>query len=297
MTAILRTIGILLISMPAFAQVGQTLCDLPNPPFSLAPAEVQLSIQDAGFATSTDSAGGYFTVVNHTSKPITRILILAEFIDQKGQYLMTIPFLAGTTEELGKNKLPFVMHTGRGMKTPLFPDQDIAIPGEIHETTGRCPASVQVSVVDISFSDGSKFHYAASLWQVEPSVTEVQALKLDKFPEPLPFQDTVDAKIDADGRVSKVSGAGGNPQVAKWFETQLSLWTFSPKIKNGKKVPSELKLLFRIHNVFNLRDPAQFDEQSFQTGSVIAIDIFPKGKSAQNNQFIFAGGLPLLVPD
>src|SRR5215469_10839528 len=94
----MRTITILVLlclTSAANAQDTARRCELPSSSFSLVPSDPQIGFKRFGAEIGPLRSEGHFVLVNLTGKPITRILILVEFLDQQDQHVIGIPFYAG----------------------------------------------------------------------------------------------------------------------------------------------------------------------------------------------------------
>lgn len=295
MKALFFALTVLLASVTwAPAQTPQAFCESSS--FSLSPAEVQLSVSDFGMSADKDHTNAHLVLRNESTEPITRVLILAESLDDKSRHIFTLPFYAATNEEFERNGSFAKVIGASPMENPLLPQAELPLGITLPSSTARCPVTVRPVLIDVSYWNGTSFHYALPDWQLEPSLGSATTLQLSSFPGLLPSQEVVDIKVDSKRRISNVNVHNADPQVAEWFRTQLSQWSVFPEMKDGHPVPTEVRLLFRFHKVFDRHDATRFDEGVFQSGTVMPIDVFPKGNTSQDNQAIFVGGLLLVAP-
>lgn len=276
-----------------WAQGSEPFCEVHS--FSLAPAEVQVTVSDFGWSTDKDRTQAHLILKNDSpTRSVIGVLILAEAVDSGGHHLSTVPLYAATKKQLD-NVGPVSSAGAMLMQAPLLPGESIPLGATITETTARCAANIQPTLIEIAFSDGKTFHYSAKRWKIDPSLGKADQLDFSSFPGEIPRQEIVDVTVDTSRRITKVKCQTQDPQITNWFEQQLSKWSIFPEIQNGVPRTSNVKLLFRFHRVFDKQDPTSFGKAAFESSSIIPIDVFPKNGPRSLNQAIFAGGL-LLVP-
>ena len=273
------------------------LCQASDIPFSLPRENMGVVAGSLRFGSTTDAAGATITLINHTNKPISKVFILAELLDAHDSYLMAIPYVAGVAGQADEVRFPFPIPNRIPLEAPIAPGDEFRLVGGVQATTSRCPVRARASVIDLKFSDGTEFHAAAAHWQLPASVRTATPLELESVPKALPFQALLVLGVDAQGRVYDVSVRPADPGLSDWFRTQLAGWSFSPEVRDGMPVSTQVNLLFRLHSVFDVNDPHQFGEGVFGLSDrVIAVDVYPKTESDERNQAVSVAGEIMVTP-
>jgi hypothetical protein len=92
----------------------------------------------------------------------------------------------------------------------------------------------------------------------------------------------------------KVVSEDEDLKVTAWLRRQVSAWSFSPATVDGKSVPSEVHVLLRVSAHGN--NGSVFDDNVFQkNGPMLSISVSSEKKSF-DDQFVSAGGVPLVTP-
>jgi len=279
----MRTITMLVLiclAGVAHAQGTERPCVLPNGSFSLVSSDPQIAFKRFGAEIGPLRSAGHFVLVNLTGKPITRILIVAEFLDEKDQAMISIPFYAATNQELLKDPSPFHLLSRGWIDIAVGAGQSIVLSGFTYEVTTRCPVKAQVSLVEISFSDGTKLQHQLGHPEVEPSIEQARPLDLATFPGQKPFQGDFKVTFAPDGQISEISSSQSD-EIRNWFRSQLSKWCFVPKFRDGRPVSSELTLVFRLNGEALLHAIS-----ADLPGPLIVIDV----KDTEEGQYVIAGG-------
>lgn len=279
----------------AHAQDPARRCQLPNGSFSLVPLDPQIGFKRFGAEIGPLRSVGHFVFVNLTGKPIRRILILMEFLDQKDQHVISIPFYAGAVtaqeEEAEQERFPLYLLSRGHIDIALGAGQSIVLQGLIDAITSRCPVKAQASLVEISFSDGTKLEHQEGHSEVEPSIMEAKRLDLATFPGHLPSEERLEITIGPDGRVSGISTLS-DEKIKEWFETELSKWSFSPELKDRTPVACKLTLIFRL-------DVKDISESTYPdvSGMQMVIDVARQAADGTAGESILVGGIPLNLPN
>lgn len=271
------------------AAASEQTCELTNSSLSIVAPHVEIALDDFGANVGPLRSSAHFTFVNHTAKPITQILILAEFLNAQGQHAISIPFHAGTVKQLITGPSPWFLKNHDSIDDAIPPGGSKVLSADVYATTSACPVRVQTSVVKLWFLDGSEFHHRVDHWELDPSIREAHPFDIESFPINLPFRGRVRVSISADGKV--ISTSGPDNAIRNWFEHQLTKWSFAPAFENDTAVASDITLIFRLDK-YEFTDS---EEHDLPAGKLMFIDVIQESAHS-DRQFVRAGGLPLLFP-
>ncbi len=219
------------------------------------PSALPIRIHDLIFASNrsdplqSESWAG-MNVVNEEAKAVRHYLILVEFFDKEGKYLLTIPFF---TEDDKTGETPFPITFKRWLYghsnsavSPLNPSSEEVLFGDSPTLAFACPAVARIALASLQYVDGSSFSYASPTLTLDPTIAwaPISGLSLSRW---LPTFATIRLAVDANGNAKLV-----DIEPASLFpvlEKQIPSWKLSPPLVNGKASSAELTLFLYIEDV------------------------------------------------
>lgn len=257
----------------------------------------QLPASELTFVSNTEGSSPFVTVTNRTEKSVSRIIIVAELVDKGRHYQLTVPLVAAVPGKLPPERLALPIVSRKTMDKPVLPGETVALVTGTQYSVAQCPIEARAVLVNVDFSDGTEMHHTAPRWGSLASVNKVEALELKTFPGSLPVQAVVNLSVSADGRPLKISAPEQARDVGTWFQVQLATWRFNPAVMDGRRVPSQVTIAFRLHTTLDRTDLGHFDDDVFQRHpAVIPVDIYWDGAAGLGGQAIYVAGLPLVLP-
>lgn len=291
---ILKILISVLVTLATAVAADGGFCRNLSVPFANALADSQLMAGDLAFSSTDSGSSAYVTVLNRTSKSISRISLLLELQDDKGQFLASVPMSAATRELAGQASESIRGVTVKLLENPVAPSERVQLGGASEMSALSCPHQASTTFVELKFADGSSYVNSTPGWKLTGYVRAVSPLRLDTFPGTLPYQGLVKVQLDSNGRILEIKPATKDTKIAGWLREQLAQWSFLPSAIEGRPVTSELNMLVALHGVGQAARRSDAEALIGNTG-VIVIDVGFRTRT-EPNEAIYAGGVPMLMP-
>ena len=164
----------------------------------------QVDVEKLSFSSTTQRSILVATVTLSTAKPLSKLFMLVEILDESAKPLLSIPLVAETRGELvaeAPSKLDLFINTRKELENPALPGQSLSLIGDSQYVLLGCPSGVRVSMLDIHYSDGTSVHEYTPGWTLQSDIHQVQ--HLDVPSKGLPSrQYLVSVSLDRNGRVT-----------------------------------------------------------------------------------------------
>ncbi len=252
-------------------------------------ATIRLS-QTALVRINREYATAGIDLASLSSVSIDRVVVIVEYLDASDRVVLRIPFYATSTDEKSFQP-PFSLPLPQHLDKVLEPGERIGLVGDSPLVSLFCPTKARVIFERVWLSDGKQEGVSSSL-------------DLDVLPDVLPsyFDSTgcelswpvdvlVRLKIKRSGEASVASIEGETKGLLACILRELPLWTFSPALRAGTPVESEVQVFLRFHS----RDALPTDDAASKllrksaSSSLTVVHIFPMDDNGDHWSIFFAG--------
>jgi hypothetical protein len=265
--------------------------------FSQNSAVDHLIIGELSFLSTTERSTITALATLATAKPVNRLFLLVEVLDEQGHPITSIPVVAETRSELSlrvPEKLEFFIRTRRELEGPAQPGQTLNLVGQSEYVLTACPAQARLAVLDLHYSDGTGFHHSEPGWVIQSDVRHVQPMDVPNTRSQRSRQYLASVSLDQNGRITAIEKLPPTENDDEdLLKVQLSNWKFNAKVENGDNVASELNLLFRFHATDFGEPGVRGDDHSINipVRSFIPVDVFQPARNGK--KIIAVGGMPI----
>jgi hypothetical protein len=202
-----------------------------------------------------DSTGkislGTLSLQNKTLKPITKLMLIVEFLTSEG-LSVSMPFYTSETDnipaDLDRDWLD--LHPNTRSPKMLDANHQQNFYGTSSTVPGECPSSAVINYVSLSFGDGSSFESGVKAWSAEPYLLDAEYFQIGSCRDELPSQFEITALIDRSGHARvQTNNQDLTDPAFHCLQAQLDHWVFSPEIRKGQPIDkSELRMFFTLHH-------------------------------------------------
>jgi hypothetical protein len=233
---------------------SRSTCTLKDVPVTYAGTLGRIVGNDVTTGATVDGA---LTYENNRPIPVAEVTIIVDYLNHQNERLYTAVYHDGA----GNHKRPreffgrLLGITIPGLRDPLAPGQRMSVLGHGPRASGGCPSEALVTMVDVTFADGSMETYKSPDWRLDPDLVFGPDPDIDSDYLDLPVflvrgrrEFLADARIGSDGKLSAlVPRDKDDTDLAVALKDQLLRFTFLPSLENGS--PSDSKVLFvvRLH--------------------------------------------------
>ncbi len=212
-----------------------------------APANVPVDLPWAIFTGTAGDSLGKLEIVNKTDKTIQYFLIVMEFVDDKGEYLFSVPVFNVDKDQKIPFNVPFkswlVANGAGGHKDLISPNSDHGATFNAPLVALTCPASVRISMVQLKYLDQSSFEYVSPIMNLSTAPSkpiEIADRKAAQRWAPLTVSGTIE--VDAQSHLRVLNLDFNAVGFSKWLEKELVGWRFTAPWIGGK--PASVQIPF-----------------------------------------------------
>lgn len=283
----------------SFDETNRFACEVTSLPTSWA-FENHLGTIERHAVVFTENGNATPTLYFRNTQPraITALALIVEYRDEGNRVIERVP-ISGSTAGSGLLHVPFALeltHTIPEWKQPLRQGDTVAL-GATKDgiRTGHCPTQAKVMFLMARLDDGTVRTFESPNWILGPMPRIVPELPRN-FP-PLPAVPPVlllgNVAIDEHGKVTSLDvGDQGSSELRDWLERFMTQnWKFHPALRDGKPVPSVLKVAFRFPVA--VRSPIPGEERILFPVTLIQFfprqDIFPGPEDSHSPLVVMYG--------
>ncbi len=216
----------------------------------VAPADAPLDFQQVFFESGFAGSSGGVAFINKSAKGIRYYVIVMEFMDGEGKYLVSAPVFNVTDED---QSIPFDVPFKPWLKRNWAGGPHMSpIPAKsasdksfvIALSVLTCPTSARVSMIQLRYDDETEFRYLSPTISI--STTPAQPMEISDTEGSLRWSPTVVTgllQIDVKGR-ARILELDGADVFRKWLQKELNGWRFIPAWIEGKPAMTHLPFVF-----------------------------------------------------
>ena len=229
--------------------------ELPTPPCSRGlqiaqPQGSPLAFEDLAFYAD-GAAYGFTYFTNKSAKDIEFYLIVLELLDRDGKYLMSVPIFNVGEKEGSPFEVPFTswleslanvygapIPVGTRSQRPFF----------VQLATLTCPSSARVSMIQLQYTDKTRFKYAAPSVNIPPVLLRAGLRRANEIDSWRGLAITRLLTIDSLGKVSAESTDSAPPALQRWLRQEIANWKFAAALTDAQAVATRLPFVLIIDN-------------------------------------------------
>jgi hypothetical protein len=199
------------------------------------------------FGITREYSTASFELTSLSPVSIERAAVIVEYLDASDKVVVRIAFYATSTDE-GLHQPPFALPSPQHLDKVIGPSDRVILVGTNPLTSLVCPTKGRVIFERVWLSNGTQEGSSSSvdldvLPDVLPSYFDSTGCPLSS-----PLDVVAQFKIKPSGEASIVSVEGANRGQLPCLFRELRLWTFTPALRNGFPVESDVKVLIRLHS-------------------------------------------------
>src|SRR5262249_12347750 len=210
------------------------------------PLDFQRSLFESGFQGSD----GGVAFVNKSDKGIRYYVIVMEFLDADGKYLVSAPVYNVVDRD---QSIPFDIPFKPWLKRNWAERSHMApIPAKSMSSKSfkitlamlTCPASVRVSMIQLRYDDDTEFKYVSPTLSI--STTPAQAMEIRNTEGVLKWSPSVVTgmmQIDTNGH-ARILELDGADVFREWLQKEFAAWQFIPASVSGRPAATQLPFVF-----------------------------------------------------
>lgn len=209
-------------------------------------------VQAPTFSSAMDPAYSdvFFRLTNSRHASLIETTILLEFLDAKGNWLVTVPVSYSQHKNpqaspLNLNDPPYLVKI---LAEPIPGGGSRQLFGLSPIVVSQCPRSVRVSFAKLVFGNGYSYSYSSNHWSTDPVLLNVTSPRTS--PEaPLPSYAVAHGNINVSGKLTDVQvlNATGQADVG-WLKKEAESWSFAPAREYTKPTAMPVTLIVRFHS-------------------------------------------------
>jgi hypothetical protein len=218
----------------------------------IAPTDAPLEFQQVTFDSTFAGSGGGVALVNKSDKAIRYYVIILEFLDADGKYLVSAPvYNVDDSNQSIPFELPFKPWLKRNWLSwthmaPVPAKSDSSMYFQIALAMVTCPASARVSMIELRYDDNTDFKYISPTLNIPTTPAQAMEIKdVDGAVKWSPLAVTGMLQIDTHGH-AKILELDAGDVFRKWLQMEFNHWRFVPAWVEGKAATTQLPFVFLL---------------------------------------------------
>ena len=242
-----------LLTGPGAASAGQIAADagyckvssLPLDPSNRL-AGIRLS-RTSFFGITREYSTASIELINLSSVSIDRVAVIVEYLDTSDKVVLRIPFYATSTDE-NLSHLPFPLPSPQFLDKVVGSSERVVLVGDSPLISSVCPTKERVVFERAWLSNGTEENFSSPmdsdvLPDVLPVYFDSTGCRLSS-----PVDALVRLKVKPSGEASIVSVEEETSGQFACLTREMRFWTFTPALRRGIPVDSDVELLLRFHS-------------------------------------------------
>ena len=185
-------------------------------------------------------------LINLSSVSIDRVAVIVEYLDASDKVVLRIPFYATSTDE-NLSHPPFPLPSPQFLDKVVGSSERVALVGNGPLICSVCPTTGRVVFERAWLHNGTQENFSSSvdsdvLPDVLPAYFDSTGCRLSS-----PVDVLIRLKIKTSGEGGRVSVEGGTSGQFACLTRELRLWTFSPALRRGTPLESQVEVLLPFH--------------------------------------------------
>jgi hypothetical protein len=242
-----------LLTGPGAASAGQIAadagyCKVSSLPLDHSNALVGIRLSRTSFFGITrEYSTASIELINLSSVSIDRVAVIVEYLDASDKVVLRIPFYATSTDE-NLSHPPFPLPSPQFLDKVVGSNGRVMLVGNSPLISSVCPTKGRVVFERAWLSNGTQENFSSSvdsdvLRDVLPAYFDSTGCRLSS-----PLDVLVRLKIKTFGEGGSVSVEGETSGQFACLTRELRLSTFSPALRRGIPVDSDVELLLQFHS-------------------------------------------------
>jgi hypothetical protein len=242
-----------LLTGPGAASAGQIAvdagyCKVSSLPLDPSNALVGIRLgRTSFFGITREYSTASIELINLSSVSIDRVAVIVEYLDASDKVVLRIPFYATSTDE-NLTHPPFPLLSPQFLDKAVGSNERVVLVGNSPLISSVCPTKGRVVFERAWLSDGTEENFSSSvdsdvLPDVFPAYFDSAGCRLSS-----PLDVLVRLKIKTSGEGGSVSVEGETQGQFACLTREMRFWTFSPALRRGTPVYSEVEVLLRFHS-------------------------------------------------
>ena len=244
---------VFLLTGPGAASAGQIAadagyCKVSSLPLDRSNALVGIRLSRTSFlGTTRVYSTASIELINLPSVSIDRVAVIVEYLDASDKLVLRIPFYATSTDE-NLSHPPFSLPSPQFLDKVVGSSERVVLVGNGPLISSVCPTKGRGVFERAWLSNGTEENLSSPvdldvLPDVLPAYFDSTGCRLSS-----PLDVLVRLKIKTSGEGGSVSVEGETQGQFACLTRELRLWTFSPALRRGIPVGSQVEVLLRFHS-------------------------------------------------
>lgn len=218
----------------------------------IAPTDAPLEFQQVTFDSTFAGSGGGVALVSKSDKAIRYYVIILEFLDADGKYLVSAPvYNVDDTNQSIPFDLPFKPWLKRNWvswthMSPVPAKSHSSMYFQITLAMVTCPASSRVSMIQLRYDDNTEFKYISPTLNISTTPARAMEIKdVDGAVRWSPLAVTGMLQIDTDGH-AKILELDAGDVFRRWLQKEFNDWRFIPAWVEARPTTTQLPFVFLL---------------------------------------------------
>lgn len=244
------------------------------------------------FAVGSESSSASIDFTNRSASPANHVALIVEYLDASDRVALRVPFYA-TYKKAELPALSFPFPRPQSLTKPIRTGETVSLEGDSAIIPGDCPTHGRVIFEHVWFADGSE-HDSSNSIDLDPDLNVVPSFFDSKGCRiPASLDTLVRLQISESGVpqiTAFTTSSGDTASVLSCLKSELKLWSFTPAVRNGVSVASDLNVLFRFHSDASIPSDTAVLHQREQVSTGLIVVHFARQRGYDDRWDILYGG-------